>query len=524
MILRRIIASMTVFLALSSPSFAQNTALDDGVNLIRSGHFDEALIKLEEAHRIAPRNAMIENLLGITETKLGHIDEADNHYRSAIRLDPAQAAAHRNLGFNLLTAKDYAAAEPELRVASRLNPNDPFAHYYLLQLALATGHDAEAIEQASHAGALVDNDPDTAANLAEAEIRIGRAADAIARIERLEQANQLPSSLEYRIAVLFTQHSFYNQAIHCFRRIASLDSSWQNRYNLALALLYAGQTAESLSMLTSLRAEQPANADILTSLGLAYEMQENMPDALEAYRAAAVADPANPDRTLDYTRLLMDTDHYDEAIQFIHSGMGETAATAPLQMRLGAIEMVKGNYAAARDAFHAALAADPDLDVAYVGLAQTYAREANDAEAIRILEAARARQPRDYLLEYYFGMLASRSGREKEAMTALETAAQLQPSSPDPVFELGKLYASQQDWAHARQAFEHAIELNPNFMPAHYQLVHVYTHLGLPSLASREVQQTNSLLVAQREEVLRRQREQSASFQPQSAATSSPLH
>jgi tetratricopeptide (TPR) repeat protein len=98
-----------------------------------------------------------------------------------------------------------------------------------------------------------------------------------------------------------------------------------------------------------------------------------MPQALEAYRAAIVADPSNPDRTLDYTRLLMDTDHYDEAIQVVQTGMGEAAATAPLQLRLGAIEMVKGDYAAAREAFQAALTTDPELDAAYVGLAQTYA-------------------------------------------------------------------------------------------------------------------------------------------------------
>ena len=111
-----------------------------------------------------------------------------------------------------------------------------------------------------------------------------------------------------------------------------------------------------------------------------------MPEALDAYRAAAAADPSNPDRTLDYTRLLMDIDRYDEAIQVVHAGMAETSATAPLELRLGAVEMLKSNYPAARDAFQAALAAAPGLDAAYVGLAQTYAREANDAEAIRILE------------------------------------------------------------------------------------------------------------------------------------------
>ncbi len=520
---RCMIAFPLAFVALASSLSAQPTALEEGVRLIREGRFDQALVKLEEAHRIAPRNATIENLLGITETKLGHTDEAGNHYRNAIRLDPLQAAPHRNLGFNLLNSKDFTHAEPELREASRLDPNDNFAHYYLFLLALATNRDAEALAQASGAGQLVDNDPEAGAGLIEAEIRIGRADEATSRIERLEDANQLPSAREYSIAVLLSQHAYYNQAVHCFRRIATLDPSWENRYNLALALLYEGQAAEASTLLAALHTERPAHADTLMFLGSAFEMQQKMPEALEAYRAALLADPSNPDRTLDYTRLLMDMDRYDEAIQVVQTGMGDTSFTAPLQLRLGAVEMVKGNYAAARDAFHAALTTDPQLDAAYVGLAQTYARQANDVEAIRILEEARDKLPGHYLLEYYFGLLASRLGREQEAVPALEKAAQLEPNSIDPFYELGKLYVSQQNWPQARQALEHVIELNPQFAPAHYQLSRVYAHLGLDSKAEQEAKQTHVLVDAQRDEALREQRERAASFQPRTAATPSPL-
>ncbi len=179
----------------------------------------------------------------------------------------------------------------------------------------------------------------------------------------------------------------------------------------------------------------------------------------------------------------MDLDRYEDRIQVVDSGLGETAVTAPLELRLGAVEMMRSNYAAARDAFHAALATDPDLDAAYVGLAQTYAREGNDAEAIQILEAACAKLPGHYPLEYYVGLLASRLGREPEAVTALEEAAQLEPNSPDPFYELAKLHEAQQDWLHARQELEHVTGLNPQFVPAHYQLSRVYAHLGLGSKA-----------------------------------------
>lgn len=518
---RWLIVSPLVFVGLNPSLSAQPTALEEGVRLYREGQFDQALIKLEEAHRIAPGNTTIENLLGITETRLGHMDEAGKHYRDAIRLDPSQAAPHRNLGFNLLNSKDFTRAELELREATRLDPKDNFAHYYLLLLALATNRDAEALAQASRAGKLVDNDPEANAGVIEAEIRLGHVDEATSAIERMEQANQLLPAREYPIAVLLSRHAFYSQAVHCFRRIASLDSSWENRYNLALALLYDGQSAEASTLLASLHTERPANADTLMFLGSAFEMQQNMPAALEAYRAALAADPSNPDRTLDYTRLLMDLGRYEEAIQVVQTGMMETSSTAPLELRLGAVEMIKGNYDAARNAFHVALATNPELDAAYVGLAQTYARQGNDVEAVRILEEARGKLPGHYLLEYYFGLLASRLGREQEAISALEKAAQLQPRSLGPFFELGKLYVSRQNWPQARVALERVIELNPQSAPAHYQLSRVYAHLGMNSKAEQEAQQTHTLVDAQRDQALHKQRERAASFQPQVPATSS---
>lgn len=510
------------FVACALLSRAQSPALEEGVRLFREGNFEQALVKLEQAHRMAPRNATIENLLGITETKLGHIDEACNHYRNAIRLDPSQAAPHKNLGFNLLNLKDYARAEPELRTAARLDPNDSFTHYYLLLLMLATSRDNEAVEQASGAGHLIDNDPEAGAGLIEAEIRTGHVEEASGGIRRLEDAGQLPAAREYSIAVLLSQHALYSQAVHCFQRIAALNPSWENRYNLALALLYAGQPAEAATLLASLHTERPAHADTLMFLGSAFEMRQQMPAALEAYRAALAADPANPDRTLDYTRLLMDLGRYDEAIQVVQESMEKTSSATPLELRLGAVEMIKGNYEAARDAFHAVLAADPRLDAAYIGLAQTYARETNGIEALRILEAARDKLPDHYLLEYYFGLLASRLGREQEAILAFEKAAQLEPKFLDSFYELGKLYESKQDWPRACQTFEHIIALNPQSAPAHYQLSRTYAHLGLTAKAGQEARQSHALVDSQRNQALRKQSERAASFEPPPSAAPAP--
>ncbi len=163
----------------------------------------------------------------------------------------------------------------------------------------------------------------------------------------------------------------------------------------------------------------------------------------------------------------------------------------------------------------------PRLGVAHVGLAQTHARQANDTQALQILAAARAKRPGHYLLEYYFGLLASRLGRDQEAVDALKQAAQLEPNSPDPSFELGKVYASKEDWPEARLAFEHVVELNPQFVAGHYQLRRAYEHLGLRDKAAQEAQKSQALMSKQREDSLRKQREQGMSFQPHASAETS---
>ena len=50
----RTIVPAILFLALASFLKAQSAALDEGVTLIREGHYEQALIKLEEAHRDSP--------------------------------------------------------------------------------------------------------------------------------------------------------------------------------------------------------------------------------------------------------------------------------------------------------------------------------------------------------------------------------------------------------------------------------------------------------------------------------------
>ncbi len=88
---------------------------------------------------------MIENMIGITETKLGRIQQANSAYKLAIHLNPKLPAPHKNLGFNYLNANSYSQAETELRSTLVLDETDPFVHYYLAILYLKTNRNKDAI-------------------------------------------------------------------------------------------------------------------------------------------------------------------------------------------------------------------------------------------------------------------------------------------------------------------------------------------------------------------------------------------
>lgn len=58
------------------PACAQKSAMDQGLELFRQGSYEAALEHFRSAQKLEPVSAAIENLIGITETKLGGTDAA----------------------------------------------------------------------------------------------------------------------------------------------------------------------------------------------------------------------------------------------------------------------------------------------------------------------------------------------------------------------------------------------------------------------------------------------------------------
>jgi len=493
-----------------------------GAEFFRQGNYEAALGEFRSAARMQPRNPQIENLIGVAETKLGRIAQANSDYRLAIQQNPSLEAPHKNLGFNLLNAGDYTHAEPELRKALALDSTDPFVHYCLVMLYLKTARDAAAIGHLKPAESLIVNDGDTAYSLALACLKANVACDELKFVGAVEQRSGFSAEQEFQLGELLSSRQRYAQSVAIFRHMAQEQpTSWMAEYNLAVSLFQAGQASDALPMLERLAQDRPADGQILSLLGNVCESVGKMPQALDAYQRAVAADPGNEDAYLDSTRLLMDLDRYDDAAALIQQGIENAQDAYALQIRMGAIDLKKGEIGHAEHTFQSAIAEHPELAIGYVALAKAYMKEGRDQAARDVLVSAHKTLPQDFALEYVLGLACAQLGDTEQAIGALRNAEQMNPAVVEPHYQLGKLYMEADDWAQAQKELERVIAIDPAHTQARYQLSRVYARLG-DSEKAREMQaRANELMNAQRAAALDVQKKRLSGFHPDQEQSSS---
>jgi tetratricopeptide (TPR) repeat protein len=491
-------ALLLAALAISSNALAQPSHVRKGLDLFQQKRYAEALQEFEVARIASPTSAAIENALGITTTKLGRVPEANEHYLNAIHLDPKLADAHKNLGLNYLGAHQYALAERESKTAIALAPDDPFAHFYLAMLYLATSRYREVASEVQPSWPVLGSDPAVSFEIAKACVRADQIATAASIIELLRMREGVSLSQEREFAMSLFQKFAYQQAADEYRYLAGAEpNSWEDRYNLAVALLNSNQSPEAVAILQSLAKQRPSDVKVLSVLGSVYEASKKVPEALEAYKAEARIEPQEADRYLDYTRLLMDGNRYQEAEEFVEQGLKVVHEPYPLYMRLGSIRMMSGRMEEARASFEKAIAEHPEIPVGYVALAQSYFKERQDEKAASLLENAKRRIASDYLLEYYYGLALDRLGQKEEAAHAMEHALALNSAIPDIHFELGRVYFDLNRIDAARAEFQKVIQMNPRHAKAYFQLSRIYSRLGDSQLAHEYAEKTRHLKQAE---------------------------
>ncbi len=290
--------------------------------LQHEGRHDEALAASEQRLAALPENR---DLLLITAVSLRHlrrIPEALAMLQRLERLQPHFSRLHQERGLCFVQRKDARAAIEALLRAVNLNPALPNSWSMLEGLYRMTGAAADAETAAQHVETLkaLPAEVVTATSLfsdgdlAPAEqiiraflLRQGDDPEAMRLLARIALAHDvldeaelllgavLAAAPDYRAArydyaqTLIKRQKFFEAVQHIDQLLAVEPSHPDYRTLAATAAVGLGQYDRALAIYRGMLADMPGSWDVPLWMGHALKTVGRVPEAIEAYRAAAAA-------------------------------------------------------------------------------------------------------------------------------------------------------------------------------------------------------------------------------------------
>ncbi|MDH3270972.1 MAG: tetratricopeptide repeat protein [Gemmatimonadota bacterium] len=103
----------------------------EGLELLASGKFHEALTSFRLALKESPGDAIVLQQIAICYTRIGMVEEAAKTYRHVLQKDPSSAGAHYGLAFILLRGEAPEEAIPHLEAFLSHAPRDDEANAHV---------------------------------------------------------------------------------------------------------------------------------------------------------------------------------------------------------------------------------------------------------------------------------------------------------------------------------------------------------------------------------------------------------
>ncbi len=302
-------------------------------------------------------------------------------------------------------------------------------------------------------------------NLGVVYSRLDRPAEAIAVYQRAMKLAPGEPGLWLNLGLAHLKQEDYAAAKPLFAKLdASRAASLQSRELLATCRLYTGELALALEALETL----PASPGVLF-LRAVGELKLKRSD-----RARAIFD------------------------QLLGS-----APPAQAQFLLGKAYAENTLFEEASAAFRKAAELDPDLAGVHLELGKTALSLRDNAGAERHLRDALTRNPNHAETAYYLGALLTVSGRDAEAIPLLEKARAARPDGWGAYYYLGRAHLQAGRATAAIPLLDKAAKLNMNEGAIYYQLARALQAAG----RANEAQQARVKVAALKQKAARDERE-----------------
>jgi tetratricopeptide (TPR) repeat protein len=267
----------------------------------------------------------------------------------------------------------------------------------------------------------------------------------------------------------------------------------EKTYNTGVEMLQAGDLEGAKAQFNEALAKDPDLSAAHAALAAIYLEQKNYDQAISEANAFLAENPDHPTayQTLyEAYRRKGDTAKAQEALAKMSALEGGGGDSAVLLYNEGVEALRAENLSTAQARFEAALAADPELAPAFLGLAKIHLSRGEFAEAAARADQLLALEPNDYA-----GLLASYEANSELGNQEKVDAAFAQLSANHPE-QVGQLFYDKGielfNAGNARAAvtqLERALEAQPELVKAHYHLGLACINTGETAKAKQHLQQ-----------------------------------
>jgi tetratricopeptide (TPR) repeat protein len=318
----------------------------------------------------------------------------------------------------------------------------------------------------------------------EAERR-GDFASAVSAFRKLIRAGADSPELRANLGIAYFQMRDFNTALREFRVALSTtpDSAPANLFS-GLSLLKLQRPKQALSYLEKAHRAQPGDPAVLLALGQAEIAANDILRARGYYEETTRLDPRNAegwyglgitDRVLAERQLKLsrqaaqadparETDAkrsralLDASGQAMAKAMQLDPSSIRTRMILGESFRIAERYDLAIQEYKAVVEQQPDLALAWQGLAATYSASGNDPSALNASARALALEPDDPDTDALAAGIYARLGDYPKAESFAIRALQLRPGFSSAQVVLAKMYLAQQEPQKALPELQSAVK------------------------------------------------------------------
>lgn len=306
--------------------------------------------------------------------------------------------------------------------------------------------------------------------------------------------------LEKEILILRTRaeaslgEGYADEARDLYERICTSGHALAgDHYVLANLLHRQGDAERTRLSLEKAVAAEPAFAEAWHMLGALNGMQGRPELAVECFRKVLTIHPNATEARLNLAQALLQAGQWEAAAAECNGVIGENAGTAAAWTMLGRSQAERGLHDAAVDSFRKALALQPDLPQALMGLGFALHQLGHWEEASGYFRSALRCDPQ--LMPGHFGLGSSllKLGNLQEALLHLQEAVNLKPEHAEAQLGVGTVLSLMGNQRAAVASIREALRLKPDLFNAYVTLAATLMTLAEPEEAARLCEQALAL-------------------------------